>query len=161
MFCFLYKKFFQYFRGVKFGRGVKICWPCNLYNCFLDDYSFCGPYTEIQNDCYIGKRTRISSHTFICAHTAIGNDCFIGHGVQTCNDRNPKANNKDWTCEPITIQQDSFVGSGSVIGPNVVIYKGGKVGCGSNVLKNIGADETWFGNPAKKKDDNDRTIGFK
>jgi len=116
-------------------------------------------YVEVQNDCYIGKRTRISSHSFIAAHTSIGNDVFIAHGVQICNDKNPSVNNNDWACEPVTIQQDSFVGSGSVLNAGVIMYKGAKLGCGSVLTKNIPADETWFGNPAKKYGDS-QLIGF-
>ena len=52
-------------KGVTFGNDVSLVEPVNLYNCFLDDSVFVGPFVEIQSDVKIGKRTKIQSHSFI------------------------------------------------------------------------------------------------
>ena len=150
MINWLYKFYFSFFHNVRFGKGVRISFPCNLYSCHIDDYAYIGRFVEVQNDCYIGKRSRISTHSFIAAGSVIGNDVFVAHGVMTTNDRNPKANNPYYRHEPITIQDESWVGSGSVLAPGVVIYKGGKLGCGAVLTKSLPNGETWVGNPARK-----------
>src|SRR5690349_3954325 len=71
---------------VKFGEGVKIVNPVNLYGCSIGKHCFIGPFVEIQKNVYIGDRTKVQSHTFVCELVSIGNDCFIGHGVMFIND---------------------------------------------------------------------------
>src|SRR5215831_7209996 len=71
---------------VVFGEKVKIVLPVNLYGCSIGDYSFVGPFVEIQKNATIGKRTKVQSHAFICELVTIGDDCFIGHGVVFIND---------------------------------------------------------------------------
>ena len=71
---------------LKLGKNVTIYNPSNLYNCFIDDNSFVGPFVEIQGDVKIGKNCRIQSHSFICEKTRIDDDCFISHGVVFVND---------------------------------------------------------------------------
>ena len=43
---------------VKFGSGVTVVKPCNLYGCAIGDDSFIGPFVEIQNEAVIGRRGR-------------------------------------------------------------------------------------------------------
>ena len=59
----------------------------NLYGCILGQDVFVGPFVEIQKNCIIGDKTRISSHSFICEGVNIGKNCFIGHGVMFTNDK--------------------------------------------------------------------------
>ena len=39
----------------------------------------------------VGKRCKISSHTFICEGVVIEDNVFIGHGVMFINDSYPRA----------------------------------------------------------------------
>ena len=73
-------------KNILCGKGVKIMDPCNLYDCFLDDNVFVGPFVEVQSDVKIGKNTKIQSHSFICSLVTIGKNCFVGHGVMFIND---------------------------------------------------------------------------
>ena len=69
---------------LKLGKNVTIYNPSNLYNCFIDDNSFVGPFVEIQGDVKIGKNCRIQSHSFICEKTeSMMIVCF--HGVMFVN----------------------------------------------------------------------------
>ena len=52
--------------NVNFGKNVKIIEPVNLYDCFIGDNCFVGPFVEIQKDVTLGKNNRVQSHTFIC-----------------------------------------------------------------------------------------------
>ena len=40
-----------------------------------------GTFVEIQKNSSVGKRCKISSHTFICEGVTIEDEVFIGHGV--------------------------------------------------------------------------------
>src|ERR1700761_5991070 len=71
---------------VRFGTGVKVVEPANLYGCTIGDDCFIGPFVEIQKSVTIGSRTKVQSHSFICELVTIGDDCFIGHGVMFIND---------------------------------------------------------------------------
>jgi len=68
-------------KEVAFGTNVKLVEPVNIYGCSIGDDCFVGPFVEIQKDVFIGARTKIQSHSFICELVTIGDDCFIGHGV--------------------------------------------------------------------------------
>jgi carbonic anhydrase/acetyltransferase-like protein (isoleucine patch superfamily) len=43
---------------VGFGKNVIVVKLCNLYGCIIHDDVFIGPFTEIQKDVEIGRRTK-------------------------------------------------------------------------------------------------------
>ena len=59
----------------------------NLYGCEVGDETRIGAFVEVQKQATIGKRCKISSHTFICSGVVIEDGVFIGHGVVFINDR--------------------------------------------------------------------------
>src|SRR5258707_711371 len=79
--------------GVQLGSGVVIHHPdlVNLYGCRVGDDTKIGAFVEIQKNATIGRRCKISSHTFICEGVAIDDEVFVGHGVMFINDRYPRA----------------------------------------------------------------------
>ena len=143
----------QYLNNVRAAETVRISPFVNLYGCRLGDGTFVGPFVEIQNGVVIGRDCRIQSHTFICSDVTIGDRVFIGHGVMFCNDKNPVAGNKDWLIQATIVNNDVSIGSGAVILPGVTIGAGAVIGAGSVVTKDVPAGETWYGNPARKKDE--------
>ena len=50
---------------VKLGRDVRIYNFVNLYGCEIGDESRIGTFVEIQKGAKVGRRVKISSHTFI------------------------------------------------------------------------------------------------
>ena len=138
-------------RDVKLGKEVKIVEPVNLYECEIGDYSFIGPFVEIQNNVKIGNRTKIQSHSFICALVEIGSNCFIGHGVMFINDvfkeGKPSGNdNSKW--KKTHIANNVSLGSNATILP-VNICENVVIGAGSVVTKDISIKGIYAGNPAK------------
>src|SRR5436305_2005166 len=63
----------------------------NLYGCAIGDDTRIGAFVEIQRGASIGKRCKISSHTFVCEGVHVGDDVFVGHGVMFINDKTPRA----------------------------------------------------------------------
>lgn len=59
------------------------------------------------------------------------------------------------------IEDDVWIGTGSIIMSGVTIGKGSIVAAGSIVTKNIPSCEIWGGNPAKKIKDRFNTLGDK
>lgn len=125
---------------VEWGVDCKIYNPSNIYRCKIGDRVRVGPFTEIQDGCDIGDDTVICSHAFLANNTVIGKRCFVGHGVLTCNDRNPIANNRGWFCERIVVGDDVSIGSGAILMPGVTIGNRCSIGAGAIVTKNVVAD---------------------
>jgi acetyltransferase-like isoleucine patch superfamily enzyme len=140
---------------VVFGMNVKVVQPVNLYGCHIGDDCFIGPFTEIQKDVVIGRRTKVQSHSFICELVTIGEDCFIGHGVMFINDAfssgGPARGDKSkW--KATLIGNNVSIGSNASIMP-VKICSNVVIGAGAVVTKNITEPGIYAGNPAKKHRD--------
>jgi len=143
--------------SVELGAGVKIYSFVNLYGCRIGDETKIGAFVEIQAGAAIGKRCKISSHTFICEGVHIGDGCFIGHGVMFINDRKPVAVNAsgdlagdaDWTLEETHIGDNVSVGTGAIILCGVKIGDGALIGAGAVVTKDVAAGATVAGVPAR------------
>ena len=105
----------------------------------------------------IGKRCKISSHTFICEGVVIEDNVFIGHGVTFINDTFPRATTvdgqlqteADWTVERTVVRKGASIGSGATILSDIIIGENAIIGAGSVVTKNIPPDVIAAGNPAR------------
>jgi acetyltransferase-like isoleucine patch superfamily enzyme len=136
---------------VKFGTGVTVVEPCNLYQCVIGNDTFVGPFVEIQKGARIGERCRIQSHAFICEMVSIGDDCFISHGSMFINDAfrtgGPARGDKtQWL--PTVIGNEVSIGTNATILP-VSICDGAVIGAGSVVTKDITEPGVYVGNPAR------------
>jgi acetyltransferase-like isoleucine patch superfamily enzyme len=142
---------------VKLGRDVKLSKFINLYGCEVGDESKIGAFVEIQKNASIGKRCKISSHTFICEGVTIEDNVFIGHGVMFINDSYPRATaidgnlqtEADWKVERTVIKRGASIGSGATILSNVTVGENAIVGAGSVVTKDVAPNSIVAGNPAK------------
>ena len=142
---------------VKLGANVRLAQFVNLYGCEIGDESKLGTFVEIQKNVKVGKRCKISSHTFVCEGVTIEDNVFIGHGVVFINDLYPRATapngglqtEKDWKVVPTLVKKGASIGSGATILANVTIGKNAIVGAGSVVTKNVPPDTIVAGNPAR------------
>jgi acetyltransferase-like isoleucine patch superfamily enzyme len=142
---------------VKLGERVKVFAFTNLYGCEVGDDSKVGAFVEIQKGARIGRRVKISSHTFICEGVTIEDEVFVGHNVTFINDRFPRATNRDgsvqteadWNCVPTVVKRGASIGSGATILCGVTIGEYATIGAGSVVTKHVPADTVVAGNPAR------------
>jgi acetyltransferase-like isoleucine patch superfamily enzyme len=142
---------------VKLGRDVKLSKFINLYGCEVGDETKIGAFVEIQKNATVGKRCKISSHTFICEGVTIEDNVFIGHGVMFINDSYPRATaadgnlqtEADWKVERTVVKKGVSIGSGATILSNISIGENAIVGAGSVVTKDVPPNSIVVGNPAK------------
>jgi len=142
---------------VKLGKDVRLSKFINLYGCEIGDQTKIGAFVEIQKNATIGKRCKISSHTFICEGVEIQDNVFVGHGVTFINDSHPRATTSEgelqteahWKVEKTVIRKGASIGSGSTILSNVTIGENALVGAGSVVTRDVPANAIVAGNPAR------------
>ena len=142
---------------VKLGKDVRLSKFINLYGCTIGDKTKIGAFVEIQKNATIGKRCKISSHTFICEGVTVEDNVFIGHGVMFINDSYPRATTgegnlqteADWQVERTVIKKGASIGSGATILSNTCIGEGAIVGAGSVVTKDVPPNSIVAGNPAR------------
>jgi UDP-2-acetamido-3-amino-2,3-dideoxy-glucuronate N-acetyltransferase len=142
---------------VKLGRDVRIFAFVNLYGCEIGDETKIGTFVEVQRGARIGARCKISSHTFICEGVTIESEVFIGHGVTFINDRYPRATSAlgdlqtedDWNCQSTLVKRGASIGSGATLLGGITVGENAIVGAGSVVTRDVPANTTVAGNPAR------------
>ena len=142
---------------VTLGKDVKLARFVNLYGCAVGDETKIGAFVEIQKNARVGRRCKISSHTFICEGVTIEDQVFIGHGVMFINDSYPRATTasgdlqtaSDWRVEPTLVKTGASIGSGATILSNVTIGERAIVGAGSVVTRDVPPGTIVAGNPAR------------
>jgi acetyltransferase-like isoleucine patch superfamily enzyme len=142
---------------VKLGANVRLAKFINLYGCAIGDETKIGAFVEIQKNASIGRRCKISSHTFVCEGVTIEDNVFVGHNVAFINDTFPRATTEDgqlqteadWKVEKTLVKKGASIGSGCTILANVTIGENAVVGAGSVVTKDVPPNAVVFGNPAR------------
>jgi acetyltransferase-like isoleucine patch superfamily enzyme len=142
---------------VKLGKDVKLSTFINLYGCEIGDETKIGAFVEIQKNATVGRRCKISSHTFICEGVTIEDNVFIGHGVMFVNDMYPRATaaggtlqtEQDWKVEKTLVRQGASIGTGVTVLANVTIGEEAIVGAGAVVTRDVPPRTIVAGNPAR------------
>jgi acetyltransferase-like isoleucine patch superfamily enzyme len=142
---------------VKLGKDVRIFDFVNLYGCEIGDETRIGAFVEIQRGAKVGRRVKVSSHTFICEGVEVEDQVFIGHGVVFINDPYPRAVNaegelqteRDWKVVRTVVRRGASIGSGSTILSGIEVGEDAIVGAGSVVTRSVPAGTIVAGNPAR------------
>ncbi|MEA3275056.1 MAG: acyltransferase [Pseudomonadota bacterium] len=144
---------------VGLGGGVIIHHPelVNLYGCLIGAESRIGTFVEVQKGVVIGKRCKISSHSFICEGVSIDDGVFVGHSVTFINDAYPEAvtdsgllqTDADWTVVPTHVKTGASIGSNATILCGITIGERTLVGAGAVVTRDVPDYAIVAGVPAK------------
>jgi acetyltransferase-like isoleucine patch superfamily enzyme len=142
---------------VRLGRNVRIYGFVNLYGCEVGDESKIGTFVEIQKNAKIGKRCKISSHTFICEGVTIEDEVFVGHNVTFINDAFPRAvtaegamqTEADWECVGTVVKRGASIGSSATLLCGITVGEEAIVGAGSVVTRDVPRKAIVAGNPAR------------
>jgi len=141
------------------GKDVRLAAFVNLYGCSIGDGSTIGAFVEVQRGASIGRRCKISSHSFVCTGVKIEDEVFVGHGVVFINDRHPRATNQNgsskiegqWTMERTVVRRRASIGSGAIIMCGIEIGAGAMVGAGALVTHDVPAGAVVAGSPARMR----------
>ena len=146
-------------QDVRLGENVKIFHPqlVNLYGCQIDDETKIGTFVEIQKNTTIGKRCKISSHSFLCEGVIIEDEVFIGHGVMFTNDLYPRATNfdgslqtdVDWAVIETRVKRGASIGSNATILAGLTIGERALIGAGAVVTRDVADYAIVAGVPAR------------
>lgn len=143
---------------VSLAEGVVIHHPelVNLYGCRIGEETKIGAFVEIQKQACIGRRCKISSHSFVCEGVTIEDEVFVGHGVIFINDRYPRAatdgrlqTDQDWSVIGTLVKRGASIGSGAVILCGVTIGEHAQIGAGAVVTHDVPPRTTVMGVPAR------------
>lgn len=144
---------------VHLGENVTIHQPdlVNLYGCRIGNETKIGTFVEIQCDATVGRRCKVSSHTFICSGVEIADEVFIGHGVMFINDTYPRATNvdgslqtaSDWVAVRTVVKARASIGSNATVLCGVTIGEGAIVGAGAVVTHDVPDHAIVAGVPAR------------
>jgi acetyltransferase-like isoleucine patch superfamily enzyme len=142
--------------NVELGRNVRWFNFVNLYGCRIGDDTKIGSFVEIQRGATVGRRCKISSHTFICEGVHIGDDVFVGHGVMFINDKKPAATTPEgkpitdeWKMEETWIEDRVSIGSNATILCGIRIGSHAQIGAGAVVTRDVPAGAIVAGVPAR------------
>ncbi|MCX8981074.1 N-acetyltransferase [Citrobacter portucalensis] len=113
------------------------------------DCNICA-HTLIENDVIIGDRVTIKSGVYIWDGITIEDDVFVGPCVVFTNDKKPKSKTYPDNYLQTIIKKGASIGANATILPGVIIGENAMIGAGSVVTKNVPANTTVIGNPAKK-----------
>lgn len=138
-------------RDCVIDQRAKVCPKCEL------NYVHIGKYSYIGNDCFM-VNVDIGAFCSIADRVCIGG---AGHPIERVSSSPVfhEGNNilgvnlQSFPYEPTprtTIENDVWIGIGSILKAGVTIHNGAVVGAGSVVTHDVPAYEIWAGNPARK-----------
>ncbi len=141
------------------GKNIKIHHPelVNLYGCEIGDDCGIGSFVEIRKGVKIGNKVKIQAFVFIPEGVVIEDEVFIGPNVVFTNDKYPRSTDKQGnlltpnTNGPMLTKvcRRASIGANATILCGITIGEEAVVGAGAVVTKNVPAQVTVIGNPAK------------
>lgn len=103
----------------------------------------------IENDVIIGDNVTVKPGVQIWDGITIEDNVFIGPNVTFTNDLTPRSKVYPDQFLKTIIKKGASLGANCTLLPGITIGENAMIGAGSVVTKDVPANETWIGNPAK------------
>lgn len=103
----------------------------------------------VENEVIIGNNVTVKSGVQLWDGVTLEDNVFVGPNVSFTNDLFPRSKNPDWKLTKTLVKKGASIGANSTVIAGVTIGENAMIGAGSVVTKNVGANELWYGNPAK------------
>lgn len=118
-------------------EGAVIGQDCNICEgVFIESGSFIGDAVTIKNGVYVWDGVTLE------------NNVFVGPSVTFANDVHPRSK-QDFVISKTLVQEGASIGANATILPGVTIGAHAMVGAGAVVVKDVDANSTVVGNPAR------------
>jgi acetyltransferase-like isoleucine patch superfamily enzyme len=135
------------YSNVKIGNGLRTGHRVLIReNTEIGDNVLIGTNSVLDGNCKIGHNVSVQTDAYITAYTTIEDDVFIGPRVVTTNDKYMLYGAK---LTGPTIKRGARIGANATLLPGVVIGEGAVVGSGAVVIRDVPAQVTVVGNPAR------------
>jgi sugar O-acyltransferase (sialic acid O-acetyltransferase NeuD family) len=103
-----------------------------------------GAGTVVMAGAVINTGTRVGRNVIINTGATVDHDCVVGDAVHISPGANVAGN--------VDVADETHLGIGCCVIPGIRIGAGSTIGAGAVVVRDVPANETWAGNPARKID---------
>lgn len=137
------------YSGVQIGRGFQTGHHVLVReDTVIGDDVLIGTNAVVDGHCRIGNRVKVQTNAYITAFTTIEDEVFLGPCSVTTNDKYMQYGAK--LAGPV-IKKGARIGANATILPGVTVGENAVVGSGSVVTRDVPANSTVYGSPARRK----------
>lgn len=108
----------------------------------VNDFAHIGKGSFLSSNCVVNTLATVGRNCIINTGAIIEHECMLGDSVHIAPGAVLAGN--------VTVSAGTFVGANTVIKQGVTIGENVVVGAGSVVIRDIGDNETWVGNPVRR-----------
>jgi acetyltransferase-like isoleucine patch superfamily enzyme len=140
------------FAGTRLGDGVIVGdQACVRERCELGGEVVIGRGVFVENDVFVGERTKVQANAYVTAYSTLEEDVFIAPCVITTNDNfMGRTERRHELRKGPTIRRGARIGGGAVLLPGIEIGEDAFVGAGAVVLHDVPPRAVVVGNPARQ-----------
>lgn len=136
------------YSGVKIGKNFRTGHNILVReNTVIGENVLIGTNSVVENNCKIGGNVSIQTGVYITTNTTIEDEVFMGPHSVTTNDKYMQVG-----AELIgpTIKKKARIGANAILFPGIIVGENAAVGSGTVVTKDVQAEATVVGNPARE-----------
>lgn len=133
------------------GNGTTVWQFCVILSkCKIGSNCNINAHCLIENDVVLGDNVTVKSGVYIWDGIVVEDNVFIGPNVTFTNDKFPKSKQYPTEFLKTVLKKGCSIGAGAVILPGVTIGENALVGAGAIVTKDVPANSTVIGSPARE-----------